>query len=152
MRRDAGNASIGRVLLEHLPDDLFGHCVALYLVASIHRAEYVAVRRAGCASPGVDRDFYPGRRRNSAHAAMLANEVNNTPTAIPLLDVGERQRRHFRSPQPAAEENSKDGTIAQPLHGRDIRRAEERLSLSQREPVTDADANGFRALHASDPG
>jgi hypothetical protein len=42
MRRDAGDASIGRILLEHLPDNLFGHGFALYLVASIHRAEYAA--------------------------------------------------------------------------------------------------------------
>ncbi len=42
MRRDAGNASIGRILLEHLPDDLFGHGLALYLIASIHRTEYAA--------------------------------------------------------------------------------------------------------------
>jgi len=42
MRRDARDASIGRILLEHLPDDLFGHGLALYLIASIHRTEYAA--------------------------------------------------------------------------------------------------------------
>jgi len=47
MRRDAGNAGSRRIPLEHLPDDLFGHCIALYFVASIHRAEYAAVGQAG---------------------------------------------------------------------------------------------------------
>lgn len=42
MRRDAGHTSIGRILLKHLPDNLFGHGLTLYLVASIQRAEYVA--------------------------------------------------------------------------------------------------------------
>jgi hypothetical protein len=39
MRRDTGNARTSRVLPKHLPDDLFGHGLALYLVAWIYRAE-----------------------------------------------------------------------------------------------------------------
>src|SRR6266849_6776247 len=73
MRRDAGNASIGRILLEHLPDDLLGHGLALYPVASIHRPEYAAVCQTGSGSPGADRDFHPGRHRHGANAAVLAN-------------------------------------------------------------------------------
>jgi hypothetical protein len=53
--RDAGDASIGRILLEHLPDDLLGHGLALYLVASVHRAKYAAAGQTGCGNPGVDR-------------------------------------------------------------------------------------------------
>ena len=34
MRRDAGDISMVRILLEHLPDDLFGDGLALYLVDS----------------------------------------------------------------------------------------------------------------------
>ena len=90
MRRDAGDASLGCIPLEHLPDDFFGHGLALYLVASIHRAEYAALAQTGCGSPGVDRDFHPSRHRNGAHAAVLADEVNDTPAAIALLDVRER--------------------------------------------------------------
>src|SRR5712671_6484297 len=63
MRRDAGDASIGRILLEHLPDDLFGHGLALYLVASIHRAEYAAVgQKAAGANEWSPRVRQPIRR------------------------------------------------------------------------------------------
>jgi transposase len=57
MRRDAGDAGIGRMLLGHLPDDLLRHGLALYLVASIHRAEYAAVGQTGRQGPGVDATY-----------------------------------------------------------------------------------------------
>jgi len=96
MRRDASHASIGRILLEHLPDDLLGHGLALYVVASIHRAEYSAFRNAARGSPHIDRHLHPGRHRHGADAAVLANEVYDTPAAIALLDVCERQRRGLK--------------------------------------------------------
>src|SRR2546425_7252312 len=95
MRREAGHASISRILLEHLPDDLLGHGLALYLVASIHRAEYAAVGQAGRGAPGVDCHLDPGRHWNSADAAMLTHEVNDAPATIALLDVSERERSHL---------------------------------------------------------
>src|SRR5258708_36077116 len=79
MRRDAGNASIGRILPEHLPHDLFGHRLALYLVASIHRAEHAAVCPAGRGVPGVDSDFHPSRHRHRADAAVLTDQLNDAP-------------------------------------------------------------------------
>jgi hypothetical protein len=87
MRRDAGDASIGCIALEHLPDDLSGHGLALYFIASIHGAEYAAIGQASGGSPGVDCDFHPGRHRHGADAAVLANEVNDAPTTIALLYV-----------------------------------------------------------------
>ena|SRR5947208_13243962 len=105
MRRDAGDASIGRILLEHLPDHLFGHGLALYLVASIHRAEYAAVGQAGCGGPGVDSYLHPGRYRHRANAAMLPDKIDDAPATIALLDVCDRQRRYLGTPEPAAEED-----------------------------------------------
>ena len=60
---------------------------------------------------------------------MFAHEVYNAPATIPLLDVCDRERRYLGTPESAAEENSQDGAIAQPLYRGDIRRAEERLRL-----------------------
>jgi hypothetical protein len=105
MRRNAGEASIGRILLDHLPDDLFGHGLALYPVASIHRAEYAAVGQAGRGGPGVDRHLDPRRHWNGAHAAVLANEIDDASAPIALLDVCERERRYLGTPEPASKEN-----------------------------------------------
>src|SRR5437870_4566718 len=105
MRREAGHASISRILLEHLPYDLLGYGLALYLVASIHWAEYAALGQAGDESPGVDCDFHPGRHRHGADAAVLADKVDDAPATVALLDVCECECRHLRSPEAAAEED-----------------------------------------------
>src|SRR5258708_33111732 len=102
---DGGSYSIGRILHEQLPALLFGHGFALYLVPSINRAEYAAVGQAGRRGPAVDCQLDPGGHRNRAHATVLANEVNDAPTTIALLNVCKRERRHFRSSEPACEEN-----------------------------------------------
>ena len=47
---------------------------------------------------------------------MLADEIDDAPAAIALLDVRERERRHFRSSESAAEKNGEDGAIAQAPH------------------------------------
>ena len=44
---------------------------------------------------------------------MLADEIDDAPPAVALLDMRERERRDFGSPQPAAEKNSEDRAIAQ---------------------------------------
>ena len=51
---------------------------------------------------------------------MLTNEVNDAAAAVALLDVRERQRRHFRSSESATEKNGEDGPIAQAPHGADV--------------------------------
>jgi hypothetical protein len=65
MRRDAGDASIGRILLEHLPDDLFGHGLALYPIAPFYRSEYAAVGQTGCGSA-----FRPDQRCTNDHLVV----------------------------------------------------------------------------------
>ena len=45
--RKAGNADLGRVVSEHLPDDLFAQVLAGNAASSAHRPEDVANRDAG---------------------------------------------------------------------------------------------------------
>jgi hypothetical protein len=37
---------------------------------------------------------------------MLPDQINNAPASVALLDMGERERGHPRSPEPAAEKDS----------------------------------------------
>jgi len=60
---------------------------------------------------------------------VFADEVDDTPAAIPLLDMRERERRDLRSVVPAPKKNCKDGAVAQAPHGGDIRCIQERLRL-----------------------
>jgi hypothetical protein len=81
---------------------------------------------------------------------MLSDEIDDAPPAVPLLDVRERERRHFRSPQPTSEKDRQDGPITQSADCGDVGRAQQRLRLPLRQPVTDADAGRFHALHPAD--
>src|SRR5260370_32451869 len=111
MRCEGGNTDGLRIGLEHLPDDLLGHIPALYLVASIHRAEHAPVHQTGCGSPGVDGDFHPSRHRHGAHAVVLADEIDYAPATVALLNVCEGKRGHLRSSEAAAEEDGQNGAI-----------------------------------------
>jgi len=46
---------------------------------------------------------------------MLTHEVDDAPAAVALLDVTERQRRHLRSPEAAAEQGGEDSAITEVL-------------------------------------
>src|ERR1039458_6209338 len=84
------------------PRDAF----AAHLVAVCDAPQHVTFRHASRLSPGVDGDLHPSRHRNRAHAAVLPEEVHNAPAVVALLNVLQRKRRHFRSAQPAAQQDS----------------------------------------------
>lgn len=122
MRCEAGNTDLGRLLAEHLPDDLLAKAVAGNTVAAAHRTEHLPIGDSGGCRPSVNRDFHPVRHRSRADSTVLADEVDNAPAAIPLLDVRERERCHFRSAQSAAEQHSEYGAVAQAAQRRNVGR------------------------------
>ena len=63
---------------------------------------------------------------------VLSDEIDNTPAAIALLHMGDRERCHFRAAETAAKKNGKNGAIAESADGLDVRRVQERLSLPLR--------------------
>jgi hypothetical protein len=106
MRRNPRNAGSFCVPTKELPDDFLAQALAANSVTAIHGPEYEAVRKPGCRGPGIDRHFGPRRHRNCAHAAVLADQIDNAPSVVPLLDVPERKRRNLRSAQSAAEQDT----------------------------------------------
>ena len=80
---------------------------------------------------------------------MLADQVDDHPAAVTLLDVGQGERGELRAAQAAAEQNGKDGAIADALAHRWIRRVEQALGVDLAEPVAGA---GAGRGHAPDPG
>ncbi len=82
---------------------------------------------------------------------MLSNEIHDAPPPVTLLDVTDGERRHLGAPEPAAQEDRQNRTIAQALGGSDIRRVQQRLGLLHGKPVPQADALGRHALHPGDP-
>jgi len=83
--------------LEHLPDDLLTQTFAGNSIGAIHGQEDLPTFNASRGRPGIDRHLNPGRHRRCSDATVLSLEIDNAPPAVALLDVRERQRRHFRS-------------------------------------------------------
>jgi hypothetical protein len=127
--RDPGNSGRRCVPLEQLPDDLFAERQALNLAAAVHGPEHLPSRDAGRRRPRVDRHLNPRRHRYRPDAAMLADEVHDTPSPVSLLDVPKSERCHFGSPQPAPEEDGENRAVAQALRGHSVRRIEQFLCL-----------------------
>src|SRR5215469_4795367 len=89
VRRESRYAELGGVLAQHLPDDLLAEPVANDAIASDHRTEDVAFDDARWHSPRIHRHFHPGWHRSRSGASMLADEIDNAPAAISLLNVRE---------------------------------------------------------------
>ena len=83
---------------------------------------------------------------------MFANQVDDAPSPIPLLDVGECQGCHFGTSEPAAEQDGQHGSVPPPFDGGDIGCTQKILSLPQREPVPDPHSHRLHAFHPHDPG
>jgi hypothetical protein len=88
-------------------------------------------------SPGVDRDLHPGWHRCGTNASVFSDKIDDTPASVTLLKVREFEGRNFRSTKSAAKKNREDGTIAQAVNLRDIRRAHKASLIDlYREDVT----------------
>ena len=105
VRRDSGRAYFGRILTEHLPDDLLAQASARNKARPAHRAEYVASSKAGRRRPGVDSDFHLRRHRRGADATARPHEIDNAPAFIALLYMSGGQRGHLGTSEAAAEQN-----------------------------------------------
>src|ERR1035441_4943037 len=126
------------VWLQELPYHLLRHPITEHPVSAADLPEHVAIRQLGRGGPCIDRDLYPGGHRDGAHPPMLANQIDDTPAAIHLLDVLHRERRHLGPAQSAAEEYRQHRAVAEPLLGGNVWRVQELLGLLNGEPVSDA--------------
>jgi len=95
VRRDTWDADFSRLQPEHLPDDLFAQALAGDGARAVYGTEYVTSGDAGRRCPCVDRHFHPRRHRRCPNASVLSHKIDNAPSPIALLDMRERERRHF---------------------------------------------------------
>jgi hypothetical protein len=66
-------------------DDLLAKVFAGNGARAIHRAEYMDFAGAGSGVPSIDCDFHPRRHRRGPNAAILSDEIDDTPTPVVLL-------------------------------------------------------------------
>ena len=101
--------------------------------------------------PRIDRVLHPRRHRDRPHAPVLADQIDDAPAVVALLDVLHRQVRQFGPAQSAPEQRGEHGPVAQSLLRAHVRRVQQRLRLAERQPVADADAVRPDALDPRDP-
>src|ERR1700722_5777321 len=90
--------------------------------------------------PHVLRSGYSSRLATVIDSAY---KIDYAPATVALLDGRERERRHFRAPQTAAEKDREDGAVAQAAEWHNVSRAQQCLRLPLRQPVPNADAGRF---------
>ena len=129
MGRDPRNACRSRVPLKQLPDDLFAQRCPLDLIAPVHQPEHGPGDNRSGRCPGIDCYLRPVRDGYCAHSAMLAEQIRDAPSTIPLLDVFHDERRHFRPAEATAEEYGQDRAIAEALRSGRVRGVQQLLGL-----------------------
>ena len=140
------------VFCHHLEDGLRGHAVAHDAIALVDGAQQPAARDAGSQHPFVDGQFGPGRHGHGADALAFADQVDEHPAGVALLDVIDREPRQLLAAQAAAEEQTKQNPIAFSPVGRAVRQSEQLFGLAGGQPVAGAGAMAPGALHATDGG
>jgi hypothetical protein len=71
-----------------------------------------ASTRSACSAAKVERRFCPSGHGHATQAASLPEQVDNHPAALAEGDVVDLERRQFGAAQPAADEQSEQGAVA----------------------------------------
>src|SRR5262249_28303871 len=108
-RRDSGT---GRTGLHDIPDYVLGDTVAPHRSVLPDRAEQCTIDDRSTFGPAVDRGLYPSRYGYCSHMTGFADQVDDRPVILALLNVANLQRNNLRSTQPTAKEEGDDGAIA----------------------------------------
>ncbi len=80
----------------------------------------MAVHHTSLGGPCVNRVLHPGWHRNGPHASVFADEIDDAPAVVALLDMAQRQRCDFGAPESATEEYGEHVAIPEPLLGLNV--------------------------------
>ena len=101
-------------------------------------------------APAIEHRLGPGRHRDGADAAVLADEIDDRPAAFALSHIAKLQPRQLPSSQPTAHQQPQQHAIAPAFRRCRVGGFEELLDLRQGQPVAAADAGAAGAGNAQD--
>ena len=107
---------------------------------------------AGGRGPAIEGGLGPGRHRDGADAAVLADEIDDRPAALSLSDRAEVEPRELTAAQTTAHKHPQQHAVAQAFRGRRVGGFEQLLGLGQRQPVAGPHARTTGASDAQDGG
>jgi hypothetical protein len=83
--------------------------------------------------------------------ATLANKIGNDPMLLSLLDIFNRQRSQFGTPQTAAQENGERRIVSLAAETVTVYSPQKTLTLVRGKPIAYGHAQSFGALHTANP-
>jgi hypothetical protein len=105
MRSELGEAELLRVVFYYMPDYSFPHSLTPVFADSTDASKQSPRRDAGGGDPEVNGRFDPVRHRYGSNMPALADEIDDGPMFLALLEVREVQVGQFTAPESAAEQN-----------------------------------------------
>jgi hypothetical protein len=87
-----------------MPNRLHGHAISPSPSNFVDPAEQLSSINSGRSEPSVQFVSHPIEKRNRSNMASLADQINNGPMLLALLEVIQSQRHGFVPPQAAREQ------------------------------------------------
>ena len=152
MRRDLAQPGLTGVGDDRLEDPLRGDRTVPDPSGLVHTPQHGPGVDAAGRGPGVERRLGPGRHRDGADAAVLADEIDDRPAAFALRHIAKLQPGEFPPPQPAPHQQPQQHPIPQAFCRFRIGRGQQLLGLLEGQPVAGPHARAAGAGDAADPG
>jgi hypothetical protein len=120
VRRELWNTDALRAVLYDVPDDLFSDPASPDFTLTAHASKDPTVCNGGCCNPSVQGGLRPLRHRQRADVPSLADQINNGPVVISLLNRIRLLAGGFTPPPPTTGEQVENRPIALSFDSRDI--------------------------------
>jgi len=104
VRRQLRHADALSGFLHNVPNRLRCHAISPCPSNLVDPAEQFSSINCGCGDPLVQFGSYPIWNRNRSNMASLADQIDNGPMLLALLEVIQSQRHGFMPPQAAREQ------------------------------------------------
>src|ERR1043166_5778731 len=109
-------SKLSRIFPQYRPDAFPSQGLMGDPSASINWPEDPAYVDCRSRTPVINSEFRPGRHWNGADPAVFADQIDNHPAPLALLDVVESKRRGFGTSQPATDQDRQQRAIAFSSH------------------------------------
>lgn len=112
MKRNLSKLTAHGVFASDLPDHLFGGPFSPYGSVLCHATKQRPGFNLSGGGPAIDDGLHPVRNWHGSNMAAFAEQIDDSPVVIPVLDMFQGELSGFRAPQPAPEQERENGTIS----------------------------------------
>ena len=152
MRSESGEAEFLRGLFHHVPDYALRYAVTPMFACSADASKQPPGRNFGSGHPHVDGRFDPVGHRYGSNVSAFADEIDDGPMFLALLQMRELQIGQFAAPESAAKQDGENCPVPFTFERVRVRNLPESAGFFNCEPVSKPHAQLLGPFHASDAG